>query len=73
MLKDIEQHARIYKCEPYEVKAHERSCFFCKHCTDIFYDYAHGPYMFLCVKEQNITNGLMGKCSEFIDDGCNYD
>lgn len=25
-----------------------RHCAFCKHCTDIFYDYTHGPYMFIC-------------------------
>ena len=28
--------------------AHEKSCLFCRHNTDIFYDYTHGPYMFIC-------------------------
>lgn len=27
-----------------------RSCLFCKHCTDVFYDYTSGPYMFMCDK-----------------------
>lgn len=25
-----------------------KHCAFCKHCTDIFYDYSNGPYMFIC-------------------------
>lgn len=25
-------------------------CVFCEHCTDIFYDYTNGPYMFICDK-----------------------
>ena len=27
-----------------------KHCAFCEHCTDIWYDYTNGPYMFLCVK-----------------------
>lgn len=26
------------------------NCVFCKHCTDIFWDYTHGPYMIFCEK-----------------------
>lgn len=29
--------------------AHKNSCLFCKHCTDIFYDYTNGPYMFFAI------------------------
>lgn len=25
-----------------------KHCAFCDHCTDIFFDYTNGPYMFLC-------------------------
>ena len=41
-----------YKCEngiTYEVK--EDSCYICDHCTDIWWDYTHGPYMSLCKLE----------------------
>lgn len=47
----------------------EKSCVFCKHCTDVWYDF-HGPYMYLCLKEQdgikNLTEkGHTGKCEYF--------
>lgn len=52
--------------------SHERSCFFCKHCTDIFYDYTHGPYMFYCelgldgIDEPNyIELAFQGKCPKW--------
>ena len=68
MLKDIEENKKVYKCKEYEVVAHKHSCFFCKNCTDIFYDYTHGPYMFLCIEGQETTNGLKGKCCSFMED-----
>ena len=30
-------------------------CVFCKRCTDIFYDYTNGPYMFFCELEKEPT------------------
>ena len=30
-------------------------CVFCKHCTDVIYDYSNGPYMFMCDKCLDIT------------------
>ena len=39
---------RTYECDEYTVDAIEETCFFCKHCTDIFYDYTNGPYWFQC-------------------------
>lgn len=24
------------------------SCLVCKHCTDVFWDYTHGPYTLIC-------------------------
>lgn len=51
-----------YMCRP-------KSCFFCKHCTDIFYDWTHGPYKFICDIKEDIDNkGLAGECNEFIED-----
>lgn len=26
----------------------EKHCLSCKYCTDVFWDYTHGPYMCLC-------------------------
>ena len=28
----------------------KKNCLICKHCTDIFWDYTHGPYMVYCEK-----------------------
>ena len=36
------------------VKAPEKSCFFCRHMSDIFYDYSNGPYMALCNAKQEM-------------------
>jgi hypothetical protein len=54
-----------YKCEHYKVMAHERSCFFCRKCTDIWWDYANGPYMFFCTDGKDIETGLIGECEGF--------
>ena len=40
---------RTFKCAngfTYEIP--DNFCVFCEHCTDIFYDYTNGPYMFIC-------------------------
>ena len=54
-----------YKCEYYSVQAAENSCFFCQHCTDIFFDYANGPYMFICDEDADTTKGYDGQCKLF--------
>ena len=46
------------------------TCFFCEKCTDIFWDYSNGPYMFTCEEEQKIDvdlvkEGLIGDCKYF--------
>lgn len=58
------------------IMAHPKSCFFCDHCTDIWYDLGEGPYMFECLKqgdgEENdvcIIRGLKGCCPNFVEDG----
>lgn len=38
---------RHYKCPEYECDAPDNCCLFCKHCTDVFWDYTNGPYMFM--------------------------
>lgn len=41
--------SKPFECENgfiYQVP--DDSCYICDHCTDIWYDYTHGPYMSLC-------------------------
>lgn len=57
---------RKYECEYYSLRARPNSCFFCDHCTDIFFD-QDGPYAFVCDEEQNVELGLSGMCSLFIE------
>lgn len=59
---------KVFKGECYKVKAHKHSCFFCSHCTDIFYDYTHGPYLLICDINSTIENALKGQCDKFEDD-----
>lgn len=58
---------RVYECEFYRLTADERSCFFCDHCTDIFWD-TKGPYMFFCEVDTDVEVGLRGECAEFSED-----
>lgn len=50
-----------YKCEFYEVDAPDNHCLFCKKCTDVFWDFTHGPYMFLCTE----GHGNWKTCNSF--------
>lgn len=61
------EHARIFHGSGYTVKAHPRSCFFCQHLTDIFYDYTNGPYGFVCNRktEADVETGMIGECKCF--------
>lgn len=51
------------------------SCVFCDHCTDIYYDYSNGPYMFACELDKDKSaddnfqteKGVIGKCEYFIE------
>lgn len=45
----------------------EKSCVFCKHCTDIWYD-SHGIYMAACTINGNSEDGLEGECKKFIEE-----
>ena len=54
--------------EGYTVMAHPKSCFFCKNCIEILYDFTNGPYMFFCDKIDNPDEGLKGICDKFEPD-----
>lgn len=41
-----------------------KSCLFCKHCTDLFYD-AGGIYNTICAKQKDVVKGSKGKCKCF--------
>ena len=58
---------RIYECEYYKVSAPDKSCLFCKHCTDVFWDFTNGPYLFFCNKRCNTDLGALGKCERFFE------
>ena len=60
--------SRLYECEFYSVMAHERSCLFCEHCSDVFWDYSNGPYMFLCDAGGDTKGAMNGGCSKFIEE-----
>ena len=65
---------RIYKCEYYSCNAHPRSCFFCKHCSDVFFNFLGGPYNWVCQydgkdrKDIPKDGGMNGKCKFFEED-----
>lgn len=48
----------------YEVP--EKSCLLCNHCTDIFVDYTHGPYLVICEIHTDTNYGIIGNCEDFI-------
>lgn len=49
-------------------------CVFCKHCTDVFWDYSSGPYMFGCGKDLRATVMETGwSCEGFEDNGYVFD
>lgn len=49
-------------------------CAFCKHCTDLFWDYTSGPYMFMCDKDcELVVSENSCTCEGFEDDGYVFD
>lgn len=48
---------RVYECEYYKVTAPDTCCLFCSHCTDVFWDFTHGPYMFFCDVDADTEEG----------------
>ena len=56
---------REFQCEFYKGRAHKRSCIFCVHCTDLFFDYTNGPYLFICEESKDTHKGVSGECEAF--------
>ena len=72
------EFTRLYKSDDFTVWARPNSCFFCKNCAHILWDYTNGPYLWMCDVVESIdedgvytfldTNiGMEGKCSSFDD------
>ena len=59
---------REYECEEYKCHAHPRSCLFCDHCTDVFFDYTAGPWGFVCDISGDTDAGMFGKCENFMEE-----
>ncbi len=48
------------------VRAPETCCLFCRNCSDVWWDYTNGPYMFNCIIDNDLTEkGCLGKCENF--------
>ena len=64
--------SKVYECDDYKCDAHPRGCLFCEHCTDVFFDYTNGPYMFICEKQDGENDptdkGFCGQCEMFEPD-----
>lgn len=58
---------REYRCEWYRLKAPPTCCLFCDHCTDVLWDYWHGPYMFFCEIDGDTDRGCLGQCDRFAE------
>lgn len=43
----------------------DNCCAFCRHCTDLFYDYTNGPYLFICDKDNGPS--AWDTCADFDD------
>lgn len=56
---------RRYECLYYDVMAPEKSCLFCEHCCDVFWDFTNGPYMFFCASDGDPEQGAIGNCKSF--------
>ena len=57
----------------YSVEAHPRSCFFCDHLTDIFWDYTNGPYLFITDDDCHHLDHQCEPCMDLLTilrDGC---
>lgn len=59
---------REYECDYYTVTAPAKSCLFCDHCTDIIWDFSHGPYAFMCDTVTDTRKGMSGECDSFLED-----
>lgn len=54
-----------FKCDDgYTYRFPDGHCSGCKNCTDVFWDYTNGPYMFICNIGENYDWEKM-KCDKY--------
>ena len=68
---DNPEWTRDYVCDEYQCNAHPRACLFCDLCTDVIFDFTHGPYMFICTESHDTEKGMNGNCEHFKEDQLN--
>lgn len=51
-----------------KILAPDKCCLFCGYCTDVWWDYTHGPYMLYCEIDCDTEQGAKGECEHFIDE-----
>lgn len=56
---------KTYECGLFKYNLPDHACVFCKHCTDVFYDYSNGIYMLICDKKDDVDGNLLDKCTDF--------
>ena len=67
-----EEDSQKYECGSYILIAHKKSCEFCQHLTDTFWDFTNGPYMYFCDKGVNVTNDILKYgCNDFEEENKN--
>lgn len=57
----------IFECENgtvYAIPYNKKCCLICKHCTDIWYDYTNGPYMFDCGIDSEYANEMSNQAGD---------
>lgn len=66
---------KLFECESGGVYRFPiNHCVFCRHCTDLFYDYTNGPYMFSCDLDlQPFMTEFTCTCDKFEDTGYVFD
>jgi hypothetical protein len=67
---------RDFQCQYGFIKGYKyhlpyTACVFCKHCTDIFWDFSGGIYGLICEKNMDIRQikgNITGECKHFIEE-----
>lgn len=62
----IPEGFRIFELEDgRKFVARENGCLFCKHCTDILYDYTNGIYAIMCGLYKDTEEGMAANCKDW--------
>lgn len=63
IINPVKKGWRVFHCANGKgYQARYNSCLFCSRCSDVFYDYTHGPYLFICEDGLDTEDGIRGMC-----------